>query len=81
MMSCGRLGRATSRFHAGCSFQPAFNRVDCTANDLPAGGGVITIVVKTSDSKKQGTLVNTATLSGTGTINGSPAITTTTVIK
>ena len=71
----------TSRFHDACSFQPANNKVECPANDLPVGGGVITIVVKVSDSKKLGTLVNTATLSGTGTIAGSPAITTTAVVK
>jgi uncharacterized repeat protein (TIGR01451 family) len=71
----------TSRFHDGCSFDPTSNKVVCAVNDLPVGGGQVTIIVKTSDSKKQGTLVNTATLSGTGTISGSPTTASTTVMK
>ena len=52
----------TGNFHNACSFQPAFNKVQCFASEVPTGGGEITIVVKTSDAKKQNALVNTATL-------------------
>jgi uncharacterized repeat protein (TIGR01451 family) len=52
----------TGRFHDACSFQPASNKVQRFASEVPTGGGEITIVVKTSADKTQGTLLNTATV-------------------
>jgi uncharacterized repeat protein (TIGR01451 family) len=68
----------TTGFHDGCSFQPATNKVQCFAKELPTGGGEITIVVRTSTDKKQGAVVNTATLQAAGgNVTGSPATSTT----
>jgi uncharacterized repeat protein (TIGR01451 family) len=73
---------ATGGFHDGCSFQPVGNKVVCFASEIATGNADITIVVKASDDSGPGRMVNTVTLNASsGTVAGSPASSSTTILK